>query len=280
MRSVRIAYVISAYKRPEHLTRLVRQLHSGPETTFLVHVDRKTDAATSRAMVDGLADLEGVGFLPRHSCHWGGFGHVQASLKGIREVLRSGIEFDYVVVLSGQDYPIKPNAEIHGFLERGEGRSFLLYFPLPTENWSQGGLDRLHDWHLRYRGLHVHLPLRRRLPPHLRPWGGGAYWMASRSAVLTIARFLESNPWYVRFFRHVHIPDELFFQTILLNSTEAERCVNYVLHYTEWSRTPAPAILTSEDYPRFADSPSLFARKFDPAVDGGVLDMIDEGLLR
>lgn len=277
---MKIAYVVSAYQNPDHLSRLVHRLHTGPETAFLVHVDRKTDEATFRAMREGVADLADVGFLPRHSCHWGGFGHVRASLKGIQELLRSGTDPDYLILLSGGDYPIKPNALIRDFLAQGEGRSFLLQFPLPTPNWTNGGLDRIRDWHLRYRKLHIRLPLRRQLPRTMRPWGGSAYWIVSRTALRVIADFVEANPWYVRFFHHVDIPDELFFQTILLNSPEAERCVDHLLHYTEWSRTPAPAILTRDDYALLVDSPCLFARKFDPTVDAEVLDMIDEGLPR
>jgi Core-2/I-Branching enzyme len=154
-----------------------------------------------------------------------------------------------------------------------------MHFPLPTDSWSNGGLDRLRDWHLRYHGLHVRLPLRRSLPNSLRPWGGSAYWIVSRGALRTIFDFVQANPGYVRFFEHVDIPDELFFQTILLNSPEAGRCVDFRLHYTEWSRTPAPAILVSDDYPHLVESSCLFARKFDQAQDGEILDMIDRGLL-
>jgi hypothetical protein len=278
MRPVKIAYVVSAYKNPDHLSRLVHRLHTGPETRFLLHVDSKTDAATYRAMRDGLADLD-VTYLQRHACHWGGFGHVRASLKGIGKLVANGADPDYAILLSGQDYPIKPNAFIQEFLERGDGRSFFLHFPLPTANWSRGGLDRLRDWHLRYRGLHLRLPLRRRLPGGLRPWGGSAYWIVSRSALRTIADFVAANPEYVRFFEHVDIPDELFFQTILLNSPEAERCVDFRLHYTEWSREPAPAILVKDDFPHLVGSSCLFARKFDGAVDAEILDLIDERLL-
>ena len=273
-----IAYVISAYKNPEHLGRLIRRLYTGPETTFTVHVDSKTDDGVYEAMRTAVRDLDVV-FLPRHACHWGGFGHVRASLKGLRAVVEGGSDPDYVILLSGQDYPIKPNSYIREFLGRGEGRSFFLHFPLPTENWSNGGLDRFRRWHWRYRRFHLSLPLRRTLPAGLAPWGGSAYWIMSRSAVRTTVRFVDENPSYVRFFRHVDIPDELFFQTILLNSAEAERCVDYRLHYTEWSRTPAPAILTSEDYPHLVESSCLFARKFDPAVDDKVLALIDEQLL-
>jgi hypothetical protein len=279
MLRMRTAYVISAYKNPAHLSRLVHRLHTGSETRFAIHVDSKTDTSTYGAMRDGLDDLGGVTFLSRHACHWGGFGHVRASLKGIREILRQGWDPDYVILLSGQDYPIKPNEYVRDFLERGAGRSFFLHFPLPTDNWTSGGLDRFRRWHWRYRGAHVSLPLRRALPGALRPWGGSAYWIMSRTALRTAAAFVENNPSYVRFFRHVDIPDELFFQTILLNSPEADRCVDFRLHHTEWSRSPAPAILTTEDYPQLVTSACLFARKFDESVDAEILTLIDEKLL-
>lgn len=278
MRPVRIAYVVSAYKNPGHLSRLVHRLHTGPDTRFLLHVDSKTDEATHRAMREGLADFD-VTYLPRHACHWGGFGHVRASLKGIDAIVRGGDDPDYVILLSGQDYPIKSNTAIREFLERGEGRSFFLHFPLPTENWSHGGLDRLRDWHLRWRGPHIRLPLRRKLPDGLRPWGGSAYWIVSRSALRAIAGYVAEHPEYVRFFEHVDIPDELFFQTILLNGPEAERCVDFRLHYTVWSREPAPAILIRDDFPQLEESTCLFARKFDEAVDAEILELIDERLL-
>jgi hypothetical protein len=279
MDAVRIAYIISAYRNPTHLSRLVHRLEAGPKTKFVLHVDRKTRGAVYETMRAALADVHDLSFVPRHSCHWGGFGHVEASLKGIRELLRSGWDPDCVILLSGQDYPIKPHAYLREFLEQGAGRSFFLHFPLPTENWTSGGLDRLRRWHFRYYRLHVSLPLRRTLPGSLRPWGGSAYWIVSRRALRTIADFVDEYPGYVRFFRHVDIPDELFFQTILLNSAEAERCVDFRLHHTEWSRTPAPAILTVDDYPQLVSSSCLFARKFDQEVDGEVLDLVDENLL-
>jgi hypothetical protein len=278
---MRIAYGISAYKNPAHLERLVRRLHAGPaETMFLVHVDSKTASATYEEMTGRLADLDGVRFLPRHACYWGGFGHVEASLKVIDAIAGGSERPDHLILLSGQDYPIKSNPAIAEFLGARPDRSHFLHFPLPTENWSHGGLDRIDRWHLRRGRLHVQLPRRRTLPTSLARWGGSAYWILSRDAVAAISSFLAANPWYVRYFRHVDIPDEIFFQTILLNSAEAERCVQFRLHHTEWERTPAPAILTVEDYPRLVESQCLFARKFDENVDAEILDRIDDGLLR
>jgi Core-2/I-Branching enzyme len=274
---VRIAYVISAYRRPEQLVRLVRRL-AGDDVRFFVHVDSKTREHVFRSMVDGLAGLETVSFLPRHACHWGGFGHVRASLKGIAAIVECGFDPDYTILLSGQDYPIKSNRAIREFLAEREGRSSFLHFPLPARHWTGGGLLRFRDWHLRWRRLHVRIPLRRPLPLGLVPWGGSAYWIMSRRALEIVHRFVEEHPEYVRFFAHVDIPDEIFFQTILLNSPVASECDDIRLHYTEWGRTPAPAVLLTSDYGHLVESPCLFARKFDPQIDTDILDLIDEHL--
>ena len=82
---MRLAYVISAYKNLDQLARLVRRLHTD-ETNVVVHVDKKTDDQAYSMLVTALGDLPSVHLLERHTCHWGGFGHVRATLKGIREL--------------------------------------------------------------------------------------------------------------------------------------------------------------------------------------------------
>jgi hypothetical protein len=283
---MRLAYIISAYKYPEQLIRLVDRLTT-PATSFFVHVDKKTDARTFGLMAEGLGRRSNVVLLRRHVCEWGGFGHVDASLEGIRAVLASATDPDYAILLTGQDYPIKSNAYIASFLERHRGRLFLEYFPVPYPAWQNGGMDRLASWHWRVRGRHIvvrpraWLPLKRRIPGNVRPFGGSSYWCLTRESIDYVHDYARSNPSFVRFFRHVDVPDELFFQTIILNSPFAEAAVNDSLRYIEWNdpRSGSPAILTSAQIERLASSPQLFARKFDPTVDAGVLDHIDRRLL-
>jgi hypothetical protein len=222
-------------------------------------------------------DVPNVHFLPRHVSHWGGFGHVRASLKGLADVIERAVPFDYLVLLTGQDYPLRSATAIERFLADADGRSFMNYWPLPYAPWgSRGGLDRLEDWHfITYLRSHLALPLRRRLPNGLVPWGGGAYWCLSRAVAEYIYGFVLQNPKYVHFFEHVLIPDELFFQTIIVNSPLHESIVNDNLRFIDWSREPAPAILRVTDFPRLVASGKLFARKFDETVDATILDMLD-----
>lgn len=271
----RLAYIVSAYKLPAQLERLLRRL-AGPGVSFAVHVDRKTRRPVWDEMVARCRDLD-VAWLPRHRSHWGGFGHVRATLKGIDHVVESGDPFDYAVLLTGQDYPLRSPSAVAGFLGAAGGRSFMRFVELPWGPWGRrGGLERVEDWHvITYRRLHVALPVRRRLPGGLRPFGGSAYWCLSSTLVHFVHGFLAENPEYVRFFEHVFVPDELFFQTIVMNSELRDTVENDDLRYLDWSREPAPAVLTRQDLPALLEAPQLFARKFDETVDAAVLDALD-----
>jgi hypothetical protein len=79
----------------------------------------------------------------------------------------------------------------------------------------------------------------------------------------------------------VDVPDEIFFQTIILNSSFARRAVNDNLRYIEWKDPDAgsPAILRKSDFQKLASSSKLFARKFDMTVDTEVLDFIDREII-
>ena len=79
----------------------------------------------------------------------------------------------------------------------------------------------------------------------------------------------------MRFFERVLIPDELFFQTLIMNSPLRETVVNDNLRFLDWSREPAPAVLGVHDLDRMIESGKLFARKFDVTVDADVLDRLD-----
>jgi hypothetical protein len=273
-----LAYVISAYTNLDQVARLVRLL--GGTDAIAVHVDRKTNDREFERLRRDVSGVPEVTLLERHACHYGGFGHVRATLKGIDDVLGRLRDFSHLVLLTGQDYPIKPLAEIESFLEQRRDRSYMGTNALPSPLWSpRGGLDRVEYRYVHWRGRRVRLPGRRTFPHGLRPFGGGAYWCLSRACVEFVARFVGERRDVVRFFRHVDVPDEIFFQTIVMNSELAPTVVNDNLRYIDWSRGRRPAILGTDDLDALRASPKLFARKFDTRVDAAVLDAIDMELL-
>jgi len=299
---MRIAYIISAYQHPEQLVRLILRLYT-PMDIFLVHVDKRTDDRIFSEMVEGVSRLPNVTFLPRHACFWGDFGHVKATLKGIFRIKSQNLPFEWAVLLTGQDYPLKSNDTIKKFLEENSGKSFMAYFPLPSNEWQgKGGLERIESWHFRlghrkfcfpdtnrstsltppgaWRKFSSLVP-KRKFPAGFQPYGGSSYWCLSRECVDYIYHFVRKQPAFVRFFKYVDVPDEIFFQTILLNSPLRESVINDDLRYIDWKvpDSGSPSILGEHDFPKLAASPKLFARKFDIEVEPGILDMIDRYLL-
>jgi Core-2/I-Branching enzyme len=304
---MRIAYIISAYKAPDQLIRLVHRL-STPTSVFLIHVDKRTDSKQYREMISGLDHLANVVFLKRHSCHWGDFGHVRATLKGLAYLFKTEIHFDYLFLLTGQDYPIKSNAYIESFLNRANGKEFISYYRFPNDWGGDGGLGRIEHWHFRvlenwhFTMLHkfVHLPLKlktesrvklilcslintmfkkRTLPGNMEAFGGPGYWVITRECARFIYTFANQNPRFVKFFRFVDIPDEIFFHTIVLNSSFAHNVVNDDLRCIDISARSGPRIWQKRDFEILAQSKALIARKFDTAVDSEILDLIDSKLL-
>lgn len=280
-----IAYIISAYKNPRQLIRLSNRLYD-PSTSLFIHVDKKTIDPIYLEMLSGLSNRPNIFFLKRYRCDWGTFGHVQATIEGINEIIKRRIPFDYVVLLTGQDYPIKTNEQIHQFFALNDGKSFMEYFPLPSDNWEGGGMQRLEQWHVRLFSRHYTFPkssnsiFRRRFPNSFKPFGGSSYWCLSRACIEYLYGFISNHRRYLNFFRYVDVPDELFFQTILLNSSLAGSIVNDDARFISWKdiTSGSPAILDRSDFANLVSSPKLFARKFDQTVDSEILDMIDRAI--
>ena len=209
------------------------------------------------------------------------------------------LTFDYTILLTGQDYPIKQNAVIESVLARNSGSSYMNYVPLPTENWQV--MDRVERWHYWFRGSHIGFPLnaqsgalpnirrlinsgfpaRREFLAGLRPFGGSSHWCLTREAVHYIADYVARKREVVQFFKKTLNPDELFFQTVLMNSPLRQKVINDDLRYVDWEKGSRrhPAILGRDDFDMLRSAKKLFARKFDPGVDSAILNIIDEHLL-
>jgi len=284
---IRLAFIISAYQKPEQLVRLIWRLDS-PQDWFFIHYDLGSPQGEFCQLQEAFKDKPNVKLLTRHKCRWGDFGHVRVSLKGIEEIARLGFACEYAIVLTGQDYPMLSNEMIRRRLAASAGRSFMESMAWPIPNWEKGrAIRRIQDYHLHLpfprwsRSLgwppswqNIPIPLGRKIPGGLHPHFGSSYWYLHRRCLEYIHEFALQNPKYVQFFKPVLIPDECFFQTLLMNSDLAANIEKRTLTYVDW-RPPWPGILTIHDLPRLFASDSLFARKFDATVDSEVLDRLD-----
>jgi len=292
---MKIAYIILAHKNPLQVVRLVQALLY-KNTSFFIHIDKKTNIAPFREALGKLTGAD-IRFVKREDGRWGGLGIVQGTLNALREVAAG--QFEYAVLLSGLDYPLRSPAAIHDYFAEHEGLSFMEYFPV------EGNLPG--DWHTRLsqyhfslfgksfsypsasqslqrRALNAVLSLRFTLPrQYSRPvkyYGGSQWWCLSKAAIGYVLKFIGQQPGFLAFHKYTKLIDEIFFQTILLNEpgeTFRKQIVNDNLKYIEWTRPkPRPAVFTEGDFTLLMNSGKLFARKFDVDKDPVILELLDK----
>jgi len=281
---VRLGWIVLAHRGSAQVARLARRLQAREDRTFL-HIDKTIRLEPFAQALH--SDRERVLLLPRRRSRWGTYGVLGATLDGMHAALQCGC--DYLLVISGQDYPIKPIEALRDHLTALEGASFILHWPLPAPDWSvpEGGLWRLNRRHYRFGRFHVHFPNRwtpfvapREMPLGLWPYAGPNWWCLPREAARYVVSFLEANPEVIRFYRRAALPAESLFQTVLLNSPLRTRVVQDDLRYVVWKQGEShPETLDSSHLKTLALTPAFLARKFDEQRDPGLLDLIDERLL-
>lgn len=291
---MKIGYIILAHKNPAQVKRLVERLCEQPCEIFL-HVDKAVATTVFVAFQQAFRDFSNVHFLPRYMTNWGSIRLVKATLAGIRAVLLDAPDCEYAVLLSGQDYPIRPVSELATFLEKSDGASFLEYFAFPVPIWNdEGGYARIRRWHVNppVSNKNIHRMLKRVLnrffnmllpepifPSGFVPYGGSQWWCLSKQCLEYIDTFCLEHPGFQKYFCFVRIPDEIFFHTILLNSPLKNNIHNNRLTYVDWNGPPFPRILSEEDIQLFSNISCFFARKFDLEINPDVYTWIDLRLL-
>ena len=277
-----IAYLILAHAAPQQALRAIERLRA-PGAVFIVHIDARSDDAVHAAF----AGHPDVYLAPRARCYWGTYGIVQATLNCIETLLKLGKPFDYAVLISGQDYPIKTTSAIAGFFTANEGKQFIEAFPLDQPNrWTaQGGpfqaMARVHQYTVTLRSKTFHIRIPRKFYRGWKPHGGSQWWALSRPALEWIVEYLAKHPALARYYRHTFIPDESMIQTMLANSPFEAHTTAQALHYIDWERPNPkyPRTLDDEDFERLQAAPELFARKLNADQSAALLERIDNGLL-
>lgn len=286
-----IAYCILAHNNPEHLVRLTRAIAT-PNTHSFVHIDAKSDMEISESENPQITLVKN-----RTPVYWGSFHIVEATLNTFKEALQYG-DYDYFVVLSGADYPIKSNEFIQNFFEKHEGTNFMSSIKMPGNGktldrvefpWLPGStktpglkafVKKVINRILRMLSIKHHLPK----PYKDFTFYGGSAWVAfTKETIEYILQFAENNKKFQKFFKHVLLPDESYFQTLLLNTQPTKPRKNAIM-YTVWQEgTPSPETISEKDLlelqkeeieTSYGKISPLFARKFD-AKNTKLLDTID-----
>ncbi|WP_347266917.1 beta-1,6-N-acetylglucosaminyltransferase [Paracoccus sp. (in: a-proteobacteria)] len=223
--AVRLGVIMLCHDEPQIATRMARVWAEGAEAVA-IHVDVRVEAATLARMGRDLGERPDVLFSPRHACEWGRFSLVRATQEAAELLLRRCPELTHVILVSGACLPLRPVSDLCAYLARHPRRDFIESVTAADVGWTVGGLNeerftlrfpfsfrrqrKLFD---RYVDLQRRLRLQRRIPQGLVPHLGSQWWCLTRAtlaAILTDPR----RPEFDRYFSHVWIPDESYFQTL------------------------------------------------------------------
>jgi len=273
-----IAYLILVHRYLGQFKRLFRALYH-PANYYLVHVDKRSGGGLHTEIQDFLSSFANVSLLKSQSILWGGYSMVDAELRGIEELLKISSEWEFFINLSGQDFPLKSQTHIQDFLSRNIGRDFIKV--ANQRKIRPDTLYRIENYCIEFSKRILRTPIKR---PYLRgvtPYIGNQWMILSRKFCEYICYSPEVKR-FKGFYRHSFIPDEGFFQTVIMNTNYKGTIVNDDKRTIVWVPMGIiklrPKDFISKDAEFLLASQGLFARKFDETVDTGILSILESNL--
>jgi len=305
---MKVCYFIQTHKNPEQIYRLVNVIKkSSPNSYVLVSHNYNSCYLDSTP----LENLSGVKVISNY-VRLADFSVVQAYFDAIQWLFDNNIEFDWLINLTGQDYPTQPLSKFEKIFANTSFDGFIEYFEAlsPDTPWgSKKGYERYY-----YDYIH----LRDDLPPSKKTiikiikkiinncqqfvrielaygltigfkseshpftedfvcYGGSYYTNISRKCAEYLKDFTSKRPDVFNHYKKTFIAGESILQSILVNSKLFKLSKNtyrYIDFYN--SRYGHPRLLTSEDFTAITKEDVYFARKFDMTQDSKILDLLDE----
>jgi hypothetical protein len=306
-----IHYIILAHSNPLLLSRLISNL-SSTNAIFYIHLDKKSNISPFISELES-KNLDVTWITPRYRIKWGHLDIVRATLQAFKAI-KPNSENDRIVLLSGQDFPIKPVKYIEDFFSKNSEKIFIEGEAFPTKTWGERSFDRINNYHIftprrgwiyslphisnlnDWRSLHstkkkwaalffLKVMKKREFPSYVKPYGGSQWFSINGYALKYVLKFLDEQPGYLTYHRDTLIPDEIFFQSIIYSSGDPKiksNIVNSNHHYIDWTiregKNP-PAILDLSDFRQIADSDKLFCRKVEQNISDSLLGRIEVEML-
>jgi hypothetical protein len=289
----KIGFVIITYNAPEQLLQLARRLGS-------MFPDAKISCAHDfgQTPLDPECFPNSVSFVRPHvNTRWGHISVIHAAMRALRELYEKE-DPDWVVLLSGSDYPVVTADTIISELRTGGYDAYIDFreivppigVPLSLDSreadyafsepgWALVAYDRYVAKLVNYPSITKQLRPRWRkffirhpslvwpfhpFTSNLRCYAGEHWFTANRRVARVLLDEYEKGERLIRHFSDRIIPEEAFYQTVICNQAGLRVCKDNK-RYVDWSLSGAnPKFLEASDLPAIAVSRAHFARKFRP----------------
>lgn len=271
---IKIAYLILVHRLPNQFKRMFSAIYD-PGNYYLVNIDKKASKDIDQEIRSFLMSYPNVSVVVGENVTWGGYSMVQAELDGIHFLLQIDFNWDYFINLSGQDYPLKSQNIIRQFLSKNKGKSFLkvadqeLNRP-ETMNRIENYFEESND------GISL-ISFDRKFLKNVTPYIGGQWMILTRQCCEFICNSTEVKK-FENYYINTLIPDESFFQTVLMNTSFTGTLINddkrAIIWVPDGDIKLRPKTFTNDDFDFLKLGGNLFARKFDDNVDSNIIDKL------
>lgn len=304
---MKTCYFIQCHRNPNQIYRLVSLIKSSSSSALVLVWFDSSKIRLDSTVFQGFSDiylLEGNFPVER-----GEFSMLLPYLDAIDWLFETNTEFDWLVYMTGQCYPVQPIPVFEEFLATTENHGFIEYFNVlsNTNRWGarEGYLRyyyqkliNLPDWMqlpakilaksqiLNFtpflvncrRSFHLSLWLEAQHHPFTDGficYGGNHRHTLSRKCVQYLRDFIKSNPKLIEYYRKTVCPEESLVQTVLANSKKFNfKNDNKIYDDYSSSIDGSPRTLKFEDYATITSGIYFFARKFEQ--DAEILNLLDE----
>jgi len=267
------AYLIMAHGNYRVLMSLLKMLDDKRNDIYLHLAKKSADAPINE--IWGCIKCAKLNFTKRINVSWGGYSQIRAELLLLKDAVKT--EHTYYHLLSGVDLPLKSQDEIHAFFQDNKGKEFISIDNVVQQDDELVNRVKyyyfFHDQIGRnpgripaflYRVQQILLKIQRCLcvnrvnnqVPQLYK-GGNWFSITHEMAKHVLLRERQIR----RLFKHGICVDEMFLQTIAMDSPFRDNVTGYCMRHIDWSRGN-PYTFTSDDYAELISGDMLFARKF------------------
>ena len=281
------AFLIEAHCNEKQLKKLLYCLDYELNDIYL-HIDAKS------------TDLESINhfslqkstlvIVPSVKVSWGGYSQIDAELRLLEAATENGNYTRYHLI-SGMDLPLVSQQKMHYFFDLNNHSEFVHFDYSYTPDLFRNRMGLYHlcrDKLTRNQKLlenfeRFTLVVQKifgvnRIRSFSMELGKGANWFSISD---DCARYvLKKKKWIEETFRFTKCCDEVFLQTIILNSPfkkklfydEREKRFGN-MRLVDWKRGN-PYIFRKEDFDTIISSGYMFGRKFDERVDDTIINLI------
>lgn len=284
------AYLIICHNHFQQLDKLLNLLDDARNDIY-IHVDQKVGEIPPTLREKQMKHSP-VYFVDRVSVNWGGYSMVQCEMNLLEAAVQNEAEYAYYHLISGVDLPLKTQNQIHGFFDENAGKEFISFST--KANQTKDFLDRISVYHFfqekvgRSHGalfklesllvklqqlLHIN-----RLGREKDRFYKGNQWFSITDEMAKFITLPEQKAFVEKYLKWSCCSDELFIQTLVMNSPLKDNISQEKVRMIDWKRGN-PYTFRAEDYDALMQSDSLFARKFDEDIDNDVIETIVHELL-